>query len=76
MVAELNVSHAYLSGGDWEVPERPTVALPGAVFELDANAGRYRLGEIFSGHNEEPQYRAPLTEIGVDASAGRLRAGN
>ena len=70
MVAELNVSHAYISGGDWEAPERPEVALPGAVFELDRAAGRYRISEIFSGHNEEPRYRAPLTEIGVDARAG------
>ena len=70
MVAELNVSHAYISGGDWEQPERPQVALPGAVFELDPAAGRYRLGEIFTGHNEEPRYRAPLTEIGVDARVG------
>ena len=70
MVAELNVSHAYIAGGDWETPDRPQVALPGAVFELDAGAGRYRIAEIFTGHNEEPRYRAPLTEIGVDAGAG------
>ena len=70
MVAELNVSHAYVAGGDWETPDRPEVALPGAVFELDGAAGRYRLAEIFAGHNEEPRYRAPLTEVGVDARAG------
>ena len=70
MVAELNVSHAYISGGDWETPDRPEVALPGAVFELDPAAGRYRISEIFSGHNEEPRYRSPLTEIGVDARVG------
>ena len=70
MVAELNVSHAYIAGGDWETPDRPDVALPGAVFELDAAADRYRIAEIFAGHNEEPRYRAPLTEIGVDARPG------
>ena len=70
MVAELNVSHAYIAGGDWETPDRPQVALPGAVFELDAAADRFRIAEIFSGHNEEPRYRAPLTEIGVDARVG------
>ena len=70
MVAELNVSHAYIAGGDWETPERPEVALPGAVFELDRQAGRYRISEIFTGHNEEPRYRSPLTEIGVDARVG------
>ena len=70
MVAELNVSHAYIAGGDWETPARPQVALPGAVFERDPQADRYRISEIFAGHNEEPRYRAPLTEIGVDARAG------
>ena len=70
MVAELSVSHAYIAGGDWETPDRPEVALPGAVFELDAEAGRYRISEMFAGHNEEPRYRSPLTEIGVDARPG------
>ena len=70
MVAELNVSHAYIAGGDWETPDRPDVALPGAIFELDAASDRYRIAEIFAGHNEEPRYRAPLTEIGVDAGVG------
>ncbi len=70
LVAELNVSHAYIAGGDWETPDRPQVALAGAVFERDAATDRYRIGEIFAGHNEEPRYRAPLTEIGVDARAG------
>ena len=70
MVAELSVGHAYIAGGDWESPDRPQVALPGAVFELDRRAGRYQLAEIFEGHNEEPRYRAPLTEVGVDARVG------
>lgn len=70
MVAELNVSHAYIAGGDWETPDRPQVALPGAVFELDPKVGRFQISEIFNGHNEEPRYRSPLTEIGVDARIG------
>ena len=70
MVAELSVGHAYIAGGDWETPDRPEVALPGAIFELDPQAGRYRLARIFEGHNEEPRYRAPLAEVGVVARAG------
>jgi len=70
MIGELNVSHAYVAGGDWETPPRPQVALPGARFELDAGAGRYRLAEVYRGHNAEPRYRAPLTEVGVDARRG------
>ena len=70
MVAELSVSHAYITGGDWETPARPQVALPGAVFEPDAASKRFRLARIYRGHNEEPSYRAPLSEIGVDAREG------
>jgi tricorn protease len=70
MIAELNVGHAYVAGGDFQLPERPTYGLPGARFALDAAAGRYRIAEIFRGDNEEPKYRAPLTEVGVDARVG------
>ncbi len=45
MVAELNVSHAYIQGGDWQAPERPKVALPGARFALEPATGRYRIHE-------------------------------
>jgi tricorn protease len=70
MIAELNIGHAYIEGGDFEIPARPRVALPGARFEADGASGRYRIAEIFRGHNEEPAYRSPLTAIGVDARAG------
>lgn len=70
MVAELNVGHAYIEGGDFDVPARPKVGLPGARFELDEKAGRYRIAKIFPGDNEEEKYRSPLTEIGVDARVG------
>ena len=70
MVAELNVSHAYVSGGDYETPSRPRAALLGARFELDSGAGRYRIARIFDGQNEEPRYRSPLTEVGVGVGEG------
>ena len=70
LVAELSVSHAYLQGGDFEIPKRPQVALPGAKIELDAAAGRYRLTKIYRGQNEEEVYRSPLTEVGVDGREG------
>ena len=70
MIAELNVGHAYISGGDYENPERPGVALMGADLQLDSASGRYRISRILRGHNEESEYRAPLTEIGVDAREG------
>jgi tricorn protease len=70
MVAELSVSHAYLQGGDFEIPKRPQVALPGARIELDAVAGRYRIAKIFAGQNQEEIYRSPLNEVGVNVREG------
>ena len=70
MIAELTVQHAYIEGGDLGLPSRPSVALPGARFELDAASGRYRIARIFVGQNEEERYRSPLTEVGVDVHAG------
>lgn len=68
MIAELNVSHAYVSGGDEGLPERPSVALLGARFETDS--GRYRIARILEGQNDEPRYRSPLTAAGVDVTEG------
>ena len=70
MASELTVGHAYISGGDFQRPERPQVALLGCEFEADEAAGRYRIAKILRGHNEEERYRSPLTEIGVDISEG------
>jgi tricorn protease len=70
MVAELSVGHAYIAGGDFEIPDRPKVALPGARFELDEASGRYRIAKILSGHNEETKYRSPLTAVGIDINPG------
>lgn len=70
MIAELTVQHAYIDGGDIALPPRPRVALPGARFELDKQAGRFRISRILQGQNEEEIYRSPLTEIGVDVKVG------
>jgi len=70
MVSELSNSHTYITGGDFEIPTRTPVALPGARIELDAQAGRYRITKIYRGENDEEIYRSPLTEVGVDANEG------
>jgi tricorn protease len=70
MIAELNVGHAYIAGGDMGAPERSADALLGATFELDSDAGLYRIGSIYSGQNEEDKYRSPLTEPGIRVSEG------
>ena len=70
MVAELNAGHCYIQGGDYEIPERPAVGLPGARLKLDETAGYYRIAKIFVGENEERKYRSPLTAVGVDIAVG------
>jgi tricorn protease len=70
MISELTVQHAYIEGGDFQLPPRPRVALPGARFELDKNSNRFRISKIFAGQNEEEIYRSPLTEVGVDVKVG------
>jgi len=70
MIAELTVQHAYIEGGDLGLPKRPSIALPGARFELDRASGRYRIAKIFAGQNEEELYRSPLTEVGVNVQVG------
>ena len=68
MIGELNVSHAYVSGGDEAPPPRAKVALPGARFAEDAEG--IRISKIFKGENTEDMYRVPLREVGVDARVG------
>jgi tricorn protease len=70
MIAELTVQHAYIEGGDFQIPPRPRYGLPGARFEFDEKAGRYRISKIFEGNNSEDTYRSPLTEVGINASVG------
>ena len=70
MIAELAVGHAYIQGGDYEIPDRPSFALLGATFELDEGSGRYRIAKIYEGDNAEDRYRSPLTEVGVNVGVG------
>ena len=70
MVSELNCGHTYIEGGDFTVPKRTPSGLAGALFELDPKTNRYRIAKIYKGQNEEPKYRSPLTEPGIDVAVG------
>ena len=70
MIAELNVGHAYIQGGDLQAGDRSSVALLGAQFEADERSGRYRVSHIYEGANAEPKYRSPANEVGVDLNVG------
>ena len=68
MLGELSVGHLNVGGGDLPEVRRVETGLLGADFER-AN-GRYRFARVYSGENWNPQLRAPLTEPGVNVTAG------
>ncbi len=70
MISELNVSHAYISGGDQGLPPRPNTGTLGARLSLDAKSGYYRFDHILPDHNAEDRYRSPLREVGVNIKEG------
>ncbi|MEC7584470.1 MAG: S41 family peptidase, partial [Planctomycetota bacterium] len=70
MVAELNVGHAYITGGFTGAPDRVPVALLGAELGFDPETGHYRINAILEGENDDPVYRSPMTAVGVQVDRG------
>jgi len=70
MFGELNVSHAYVRGGDMEQPTRISVGLLGCDFELDREHNAYRIKKIYEGAPWDTEVRSPLREPGVDVNEG------
>ena len=69
LCSELAVGHHGNGGGDRAVEaESVPGGLLGADFEVDQ--GRYRFAKVYGGLNWNPELRAPLTEPGVDVTAG------
>lgn len=69
MIGELNVGHAYISGGDRPKPERIDMGLLGAKIEKDPS-GYFKITEILEGENWTKNIRSPLTEVGVNIKKG------
>ena len=69
LIGELNIGHAYVGGGDRPLPERIPTGLLGARLRRDPS-GFYQIDRILPGQNWDPQYRSPLTEIGVTIKSG------
>jgi tricorn protease len=69
MIGELNIGHAYVSGGDKSSPERIKTGLLGAELSLDAS-GYFRIDRILKGQNWDKGTRSPLTEVGVNVEEG------
>lgn len=69
LIGELNVGHAYISGGDKPQPARIKQGLLGARLSRD-NSGYYRIDKILKGENWDKSSRSPLTELGVAINEG------
>jgi tricorn protease len=68
MLGEMTVGHLGVAGGDIPRASRVSTGLLGADFSLEN--GRYRFKRIFNGENWNPQFRAPLTQPGVNVQSG------
>jgi tricorn protease len=68
MIGEMNSSHAYKGGGDFESAKQMPIGYLGANFKYDN--GHYRISHIITGSPWDAQTRSPLTEAGVDVKEG------
>lgn len=70
MISELRVGHAYVGGGDRVEAPRIKTGLLGAELSRDPASRAYRIDKILPGENWQTKTRSPLTELGVNVSAG------
>ena len=70
MIAELNVGHAYVGGGDLPVVAKIPMGLLGGKFTRDPETRFYKIAHIFKGANWDKAMRGPLSEVGVDVREG------
>ncbi len=68
MIAELNASHTYRSGGDTENPSSRDVGYLGADFALEN--GAYRIRKIIKGSSWDLEVRSPLLQAGTNIHEG------
>ena len=70
MVSELNVGHAYYSGGDVEKGPRENVGMLAADFEVES--GMYKFAHIQEGAKWDVDARGPLSQPGVEDLTGKF----
>lgn len=68
LIAELNASHTYRSGGDLERAESRGVGYLGCDFVLEQ--GAYRIAKIIDGAPWDAEVRSPLRQPGVQVQEG------
>jgi tricorn protease len=71
MIAELNIGHTYVGGGDVQRDaKRVRIGLLGVDFDTVPNADYYRIAHIIPGTPGDPRERSPLAEPGCPIKAG------
>jgi tricorn protease len=70
LVGELHSGHTYVGDGDRAQAPRIKTGLLGAELSRDPASRAYRIDKIIPGENWQTQTRSPLTELGVNVSAG------
>jgi tricorn protease len=68
MLGELTIGHLGAGGGDIPDVKRVQTGLLGADYKVER--GRYRFARVYNGENWNPQLKAPLTQPGVNVTAG------
>lgn len=69
LIAELNLGHSYVGGGDYPKAERIKLGLLGAQLQTDPS-GYIKISKILKGENWSNAVRSPLTEIGLNVKEG------
>jgi tricorn protease len=71
LIGELNTSHTYIFGGDRRRrAESVNVGMLGVDWQVDAKAGRYRLGKTYRVADWTREVLPPLSGPGIDAREG------
>ncbi len=68
MLGNITVGHMFLRGGDRPEVKHVSTGLLGADYKIEN--GRYRFAHVYNGENWNPDTKAPLTQPGVNVTAG------
>jgi tricorn protease len=67
-LGEMTVGHMFVGGGEQPKPKKFKGGLLGADYAIEN--GRYRVTRVYNGENWNPGLQAPLTQPGVNVTAG------
>ncbi len=68
MLSYLSVGHLWVNGPPSQPPHNVSVGLLGADYTIEN--GHWRFTKVYTGENWNPELHAPLTQPGVDVTAG------